>query len=275
MILALLLGCTAGGDWTPYLPTVKFNRLDLVSLDFEHVDVDFVFDVHNPNDIEIPLSRFGYALAFEGIEIISGDNAGVELVAGGSSELPLAVGLDFGNVYKVAEATRGLDFVGFGLQGNFGFDTDLGPIDIEFDEEGSFPALRTPTFDLGELRIESADVEGVAFGLDVDVDNDHGSTLGFGNLDFSLKVAGTRIGAGVVEDVGDVEGATTDTLSIPVEVDYLDAIEALSAAVSGDPISVDLGADVDVDTPFEALGIDIVPLSIDEQGNVEVRDESR
>ncbi len=275
MMLALLLGCT-GGDLSPYLPTVKFNRLDLTDLDFEQISVDFVFDVENPNPVGIPLSRFNYALGFEGVEIISGDDPnGVELRAEGSSELALPVGLAFASIFDLVEATRGLDFIGFGLQGGFGFDTDLGPVDIEFDEEGSFPALRTPTFDLGELQIQSADAESVDFGIDVAIDNDHGSALDFRNLDFTMKFAGARVGAGVVDEVGSVDGASTRTVNIPFGVDYLDAIDAIAAAASGETLKVDLAADVDVDTPFEDLGIDVVPLSVDESGNVDVRDQGR
>jgi LEA14-like dessication related protein len=274
MILALLLGCV-GGDLSPYLPKVTFNRLVLTDLTFERIDVDFVFDVENPNPVGLPLSRFDYALGFEGIEILSGnDPNGVELRAEGTSELALPVGLEFLGVYDAVQATRGLDFIGFGLQGGFGFDTDIGPVDIEFDEEGSFPALRTPTFDLGELNIQSADVEGVDFGLDIDVDNDHGSALDFTNLDFAMKFAGVRVSAGVVDEMGAVDGATKRTVQIPFGVDYLDAINAIAAAADGDALRVDLNADVDVDTPFEALGIDIVPLNVDETGDVSVRDDS-
>lgn len=268
MMLFALLAC--GGDISPYLPTVTFQRFDLKGLDFEHIDVDFVFDVANPNPVDIPLSRFDYALAFEGIELLAGDNPeGLSLVAEGSSELALPIGLEFANIFEIAEATRGLDFVGFGLQGGFGFDTDLGPVDIGYDEEGSFPALRTPRFDLGQLRIEAADIDGVQFGLDMDVDNDHGSTLDFSNLDFQIDFAGLNVGGGNVETVASVPGATTETVTIPFGIDYLDAIEALTAAASGEQIRVDLAADVDVDTPFG-----LVPLTVDEQGNVEVNDES-
>lgn len=276
MILALLLTGCVGGDLSPYLPTVKFNRLELKDLNFERVDVDFVFDFHNPNSIDIPLARFDYALGFEGIELIAGnDPDGVLLQGEATRELALPVGLEFGNVYDVVQATRGLDFVGFGLQGGFGFDTDIGPVDIAFDEEGSFPALRTPSFELGELAIQSADLERVDFGMDVAIDNDHGSALDFLNLDFDVKFAGAYVSGGVVEEVGAVDGATTRSVSIPFGVDYVDAINAIDAALSGEQLNVQLDADVDVDTPFEALGIDVVPLTIDERGNVGVRDTAR
>ncbi len=265
MILTLLLGCT-GGDFSAFIPTVKFQRLELTGIDFEHIDVDFVFDVKNPNPIGIPLARFSYALGLEGIELISGDDPeGIDLAADATSELSLPVGLNFANIFDAVEATRGLDYLGFGLQGNFGFDTDLGPVDIGIDEEGSFPALRTPRIDLGQLRIESADERDVQFGLDIDLDNDHGSALDFSNLDFQMSFAGARVGDGAMEEVAEVPGATTKTVTIPFGVDYIDAINALAAAASGERLDVDLAANVDVDTPFGLL-----PLTIDERGNIDV-----
>jgi LEA14-like dessication related protein len=271
MMLVLLLACTDGGtDLSPYVPKVTFNRFDLVDLDFEHIDVDFVFDVDNPNPVDIPLARFDYSLGFEGVELIAGDDPnGLELKSDATSEMALPVGLEFANIFDIAEAVRGVDTIGFGLAGSFGFDTDLGPVDIEYDESGDFPALRTPSFDLGQLRIESADADSVEFGLDVDVDNDHASVLDFSNLDFRVKFAGVRVGSGTEEEVGEVAGASTETKTIPFTVDYADAIAALSAAVSGDALNVKLDADMDVDTPFG-----IVPLTVDETGDVEVRDET-
>lgn len=271
MILLSLFACTGGTDLSPYVPKVTFNRFDLTDLDFEHIDVDFVFDVDNPNPVDIPLARFDYSLGFEGIELIAGDDPnGLQLKGESTSEMALPVGLEFANIFDIAQAVRGIDTIGFGLAGSFGFDTDLGPVDIEYDESGDFPALRTPTFDLGQLRIESADAESVEFGLDVDVDNDHGSILDFSNLDFKVKFAGVRVGTGTQEEVGEVPGATTETKTIPFTVDYADALSALSAAVAGESLNVNLDADMDVDTPFG-----IVPLTVDETGDVEVRDEAR
>lgn len=269
MILALLLGCTSGGDLSAFVPKVKFQRLDLSSIDFEHIEVDFVFDIDNPNPIDIPISTFSYALGLEGIELLAGaDPDGLRIRAEGSSELSLPVGIDFANIFEAVEATRGLDFLGFGLKGDFGFDTDLGPVVIEYDEEGDFPALRVPKFNLGQLRVESFSGESLAFGLDLGIDNDHGSTLDFSNLDFDLKVAGVHLGSGAVDEVGEVEGASSRTVVIPFEVNYLDAIAALGGAVNGEQITVELDALMDVDTPFGVL-----PLSVDERGDVELVDE--
>jgi len=267
MILTLLFGCD--GEFEAFVPTVRFNRLELRGIDFERIDVDFVFDVDNPNPVGMPLDRFAYALALEEIEILSGnDPDGLQLDPDAVSTLSLPVGLEFGGIYDLVQATRGLDYVGFGLKGDFGFDTDFGPVDITYDEDGTFPALRIPKVTLGKLRIPSFDAEKVDFELDFDVDNDHGSNLDLMQTDFQLSFAGVQVGRGTEDELGTVPGASSDTFTIPFQVDYIDAIDALGAAASGEKLSVDLAATVDVQTPFGPI-----PLTIDENGDISVEQD--
>lgn len=264
MFLFVLLGCD--GDFSSLIPTVRFNRFQLDAIDFDHVDTHFVFDVDNPNPIGAPLDRFAYSLALEEVEILSGDDPdGLELVADGTSELALPVTLDFVGIYEAITATRGLDYVGFGLAGNFGFDTDIGPVDILYDEDGSFPALRVPKIDLGKLKVQHIGGSQVDFGLDLVVDNDHGSSIDLHDLDFRLGFAGVSVGAGQLDSLGAVPGASAETLTLPFSVDYVDALSAIGALASGQPLAVDLDVNMNVDTPFGEL-----PLHLDQTGDVDV-----
>ncbi len=272
MMIFTLIACSGGGgDLSEFLPTVKFNRLDLTDLSFEELSVDFVFDVDNPNPVDIPLERFDYALDLADIEILSGDSpTGLELRSEATSEMALPVSLNFEGIYELATTERGVDAMPFRLRGGFGWDTDIGPVDVIYDEEGDFPALRIPEFTVADLQMGTVDAESANFELGVDVDNDHGSTVDFSNLDFKVKFAGVEVGAGVKEDFGSVEGATTKRLTLPFAVDYLDAIEAIAAAAGGEKIKVDLKATTDVQTPFRE---EAVRLKVDENGNVKVLEE--
>lgn len=264
LTLLLLTGC--GADLSGFIPTVTFSRFSVNDLDFEHIDTDFVFSVDNPNPVGVPLDRFNYDLSLMDVSIVTGDDpSGLELVADGSSEVALPVSLDFANIYDAITATRGEDDVGFGLAGDFGFDTDIGPVDITYDERGDFPALRTPKVKLGKLKLQTIGSSKVDFGLAIDVDNDHGSALGFTDLGMKIKFAGVQVGNGTIADAGSVDGASTGTLELPFSVDYADAIDAIAAVASGEPLKVDLDADVTVSTPFGP-----VPLHIDEGGNIDV-----
>jgi LEA14-like dessication related protein len=257
--LMLMTGCVSG-NFDAYVPRVKFNRFDVKNLDFEHIDTDFVFTIDNPNPVGIPLERFSYSLGFEGVEVLTGNATDdLSLEAEDSSEVALPVSLVFSSLYE--------DTIGFRLQGGFGFDSDIGPVDIAYDAEDEFPAVRIPKVTIGELQIQQFDLSKADLALNFAVDNDHGSTINLHDMNFNLKVAGVSVG-GDLQTVGDVPGATTDNFQLPFSIDYVDAIQAIDAAVSGQKLKVDMGADVEVDTPFGVL-----PLNIDETGNVSVEQQ--
>ncbi len=266
----LATGCTGlGGSISEFIPTVKFNRLELTDISFEDLSIDFVFDVHNPNPVDIPLERFAYGLDLDSVEILTGDNPeGLELRQEATSAMVLPVTLNFQGVYDLVTAERGVDAMPFAFRGGFGWDTDIGPVDVSFDEAGEFPALRVPDVKVGALALKEVSATQAGFELSVDIDNDHASTLEFANLDFQVAFAGVYVGAGIEPDLGSVGGATSERLVMPFAVDYLDAIDAIAAIATGQTLRVDLAATSDVTTPFG-----IVPMTIDENGDVDVVDD--
>jgi LEA14-like dessication related protein len=266
MLFLLLTGC--GVDLSGLAPTIRFERMDVRSVDFEHIDTDFVFAVDNPNPVGSPVDRFAYSLSLMGVEILSGDDPnGLELAAGGTSEVALPVGLDFANLWEAITATRGEDYVGFGLQGGIGLDTDLGPVDVAFDEEGSFPAVRIPKLTLGTLKLDAFDGTNLDLGLNIDVDNDHGSALDFADIAFDLDLAGVNVGQGAMEETVSVEGASSKTVKLPISINVFDAAEAAADILAGNPIDVKLDLRSDVNTPFGVL-----PLHVDQSGNVRIEE---
>ena len=60
-------------------------------------------------------------------------------------------------------------------------------------------------------------------------------------------------------------GANTQTVNVPITVNFLEVGSAVYDILQGKKLDVDFAAVMDVDTPFGAL-----PLSIDETGNIAV-----
>lgn len=269
LLSALLLpGCD--GDLKAYLPDVAFDRLEVNSVTWDAADTNFVFKVDNPNPIDITLASFDYALDFEGEEWLTGDDPdGLTLGAAGSSELSLPVNLVFKDLYDMVQAIRGEDTIDFELAGSFGFNTPIGLVDIPYDADGGFPALRTPTFAFKALRVGEVGLTSATLDLDLDVDNDHASTLDFTSFDYAFSLQGDEVGTGEVEDLGSVDGATTSTLTLPLTIDYGSTGYALYELLieGSDNVRVGLAADTQVATPFGD-----VPLSIDESGHVSLTD---
>ena len=262
-ISVLLSACSDSG----YLPTVSFERIDLQRIDWQDVDANFVFSVKNPNPLTIDLARFDYDLSFSGVHWVSGDNPdGLVLVASGSSEWALPMHIVFEELYDLVQATKGEDTIPFELAGSFGFDTSIGAIDLPYRADGGFPALRTPDVQYQTLRVSDVGVTTADLALDLGVTNDQGSNLWFKDFDYDVDLSDFDIGSGQVADLGGALPATTTTLTLPLTVDLLESgMAVLDILLGDDEADLDLKASTDVDTPFG-----VVPLSIDEHGNVTI-----
>ena len=259
----LLSGCGDSG----YLPTVAFERIDLQRIDWQDVDANFVFSVKNPNPLTIDLARFDYDLAFSGVHWASGDNPdGLVLEASGSSEWALPMHIVFQDLYDLVQATKGEDTIPFEIAGSFGFDTSIGAIDLPYRADGGFPALRTPDVEYQALRVSDVGLTTADVALDLGVVNDHGSNLWFKDFDYDVDLEDFDIGSGQVTDLGQALPETTTTLTIPFTVDLLESgMAVLDVLLDDEAADLDLRASTDVDTPFG-----VVPLSIDEHGNVTI-----
>lgn len=265
----LVLMNTGCAELEPYLPTVNFKTLDPQDISFEGADIDFVFNVRNPNPINIGLSSFSYDLDLADTPLFAGDNEdGFELEAVGDSELRLPVSLTWQGVYDTITATRGIDTVPFGLKGDFGFDTPIGEALLPYDEGGDFPAVRTPKFRFQKVRVRNVDLFTQTAKIDVDlgVTNEHASSLIFENFDYNVKLGGTSVATGKIAELGEVLGAEEGTLTLPINVNLLSVGTEVYQAITGNgTMNMKLNASSDVDTPFGLL-----PLSVDETGNVTV-----
>jgi len=262
-VALLSSGCEA---LEPFTPKVTFDRLDINELDFQHADVDFVFAVDNPNPVQIGLATLTYDLALEEQPFLSGDDLdGITLAANGSSDLPLPVDVVFGELIDTLDATRGEDVVDFQLSGKMGFDTPAGKVDLPYSEGGGFPALRTPTFRFQGVRIPKVDFTSADIEVDLGVDNPQGSTLFFDRFDYNLRLGDTDVVDGLVSTFA-VEAGQEGTLTLPFSVSLLSVGEVVLAAIAGEPLPLGIDANMDVDTPFG-----VVPLSIDETGNLQVQ----
>lgn len=265
-LTSLAAGCEALQD---FVPRVAFDRLEVDDLDFESIDAGFVFRVDNPNPIAVRLDRFSYDLDLQQVDLLEGDEPeGLALPAGAAAEVRLPATLIWSSVWELVDAVRGEDEVDFGLAGSFGFDSDIGPIDLPYSAGGRFPALRTPRIDLGRLRVGRVDVlRGTAdVALDVAVDNDHASNLDLQAGRYTLRLAGRDVADGVLPALGAVEGASTRTVSVPMTVDLVRAgAGVVDLLTRGGRVDAGFDATLDVGTPFG-----ILPLTVDETGDIEV-----
>jgi LEA14-like dessication related protein len=219
------------------LPSVVFSHLEVKTIDFEHVESDFVFTVENPNPIGFSVDNFDYNLAFEQIDWANGDNPdGLQILPDDESLVALPVDIVWTELFDMVQALRGNDNIDFNLDGNFGVrldsetilfqqqDAEVGAAGIDSIEEdaagyvfdfpydvlGDFPALRKPKLTFRKLVVEDWSLSEINLDLRMHVDNEHSSNLTFQRFAYNLQLGNTDIITGVAEELNDVIAGSSE-----------------------------------------------------------------
>lgn len=263
LLLPLAGACTEAAQ---FVPKVSYDRLDVNELSWQDISTDVVFAVRNPNPIKVGVAEFAYRFDLEGNNLLQGDNAdGFRLEPDGVTELAIPVDLVFSDIWNTVEATKGEDVVDFRVAGRFGFDTPIGPVQIPYEEFGDFPALRTPKLSIQRVQVAEIALSGATLELELGVDNEHGSSLFFDDLAYGIEIAGFDVASGLVQTF-EAEAAGQSVLSIPLTISFAQVGNAVAQAIAtGGPVPVGFAGDVDVDTPFG-----ILPLQIDVSESVSI-----
>lgn len=248
-------------DLDQYKPTVRFKNLDVQDVNFQGADTEFVFNVRNPNPISVTLANLTYDLDLAGVNFFTGQKPdGMSLDATADTELRIPVNVNFANLIKLAGDIKGKDNVPFGLKGNIGFNTPIGVIELPYDESGEFPMLQKPDISFQGLRVTDLAVlqNRASLGLDLNVTHKQASILNFQDFKYDMYLKGTKVGGGTIAQFATIEPNETGVVTIPIDLNLLEAGTAIVSAIKDrDQIKVRLDADLNVDTPFGVLPLDL------------------
>jgi len=273
--LLALVGCPklgdipSAGDLGGFTPTIHFDKLQVRKVSFEGADVDFVFQLTNPNPVRVKLSSFSYDLNLAGADFLSGSSAdGLELAPSRDTELRLPVSFGFADAIETGRAVAGQDVIPFVLSGDFGFDTPLGEVKVPFREADDLPVLRPPRIRIAGLRVGRIDLaaQQARLELDVGLAHDQGTSMTFRHFDFRLNLSDRQIASGRVDDMGAVPVREERVVTLPIDVGLVDLGTSLVQALTRrDAVQVGLAANMEVGT---ALGV--LPLQIDKSRRVQI-----
>lgn len=252
-----------------FLPKVRFDKVNVRDINFNRVDLTFVFQVDNPAPLKVGLSSFRYALDLEEQRFFDGNNPdGVRLPAQGSAPLKFPFRMKWGDLGQLLKQTRGKDKLGFKLAGDLGFNTPVGELKLPYNAGGQVPALRKPTFAFANLKLKDLNLmqNRARLALQLDATNLGGAAISFSGFDYRMKLAGETVANGVLQRLGEVSGGKTERLELPFDLTLTSVGSSVVKAIKNKGnINGALQASLKVGTPFGE-----VPLSIDQSGPLRV-----
>ena len=128
--------------------------------------------------------------------------------------------------------------------------------------------LQKPTAQLAGVKFGSVSIEGAQLLFDVDIDNPYPAPLPLLNIDYDLTSRDINLFSGSADLEGTIPAKSSRTVSLPVNINYLDLIRAFKDVRPGSAIPYKADIGLGLDAP--ALGELRIPL--DRQGTLNVPD---
>jgi LEA14-like dessication related protein len=258
ILLPLLFGCATLKTLTVSRPTVSFREARVDRVDFQEAEVTLVYDVQNPNPVDIRLSNVSYALDVDGHPLAAGTPPQGFSFPPGASQLQFPVKLVWLQVLPAVQALATTDVVHYRASGTAGIETPLGPLVLDLAHEGTIPTPKLPQVAIEAPRLTSLSPLGARLVLPLRVANPNAFAMPLAGLAGEVRIAGEPVAHLALPPQGMVQAHADRTVVAPLDLSFLTAgVAAAKALQSGE-------ADVVIDGSL-SLGLATLPLHVSQR----------
>jgi LEA14-like dessication related protein len=234
-------------------PTVSFNNASFRAADWESLQVDLHFDLHNPNSVGVRLSGYAMKFAVEGLTLLDGEvNKPLDLRGGATTDLVLPVKIKWKELgAKLLDSGSVPDSLAYTASGDMKFNTPIGLLAIPFSKKGKIPVIKPPRVRPVGIRVQKASLTSVKLAIDFEISNGTAKAMSLAGFDHSLKLNGLSVLQGSIAKPVKVEGGKKSRQSLVVNLSMAKVAGALgSVLMSGGNLTVALAGKAKVDTGF-------------------------
>jgi len=128
--------------------------------------------------------------------------------------------------------------------------------------------IQKPSAQLAGVKLSGISLEGAQLVFDVDIDNPYPAALPLLNIDYGLTSRDSKLFSGSADLDGTIPANSSRTVSLPVDIKYLDIVRAFKGVRPGSAIPYKADVGLSLDTP--KLGKLRLPLG--RQGTLNVPD---
>ena len=119
--------------------------------------------------------------------------------------------------------------------------------------------LQKPRANLAGIKIENVSLESASLLFDVEVENPYAVALPLVNIDYDMTGNSSKLFSGKADIEGTIPAGAKKSISLPVNISYLDVIKAFKGVGPGSKIPYKADVGLSVDAP--ALGVIRLPLN--------------
>jgi LEA14-like dessication related protein len=198
-------------------PTATFSGMRLTDADLVQSTAVFIFNIHNPNPINIRAGRITYDLKLNGRKFVNGQlNQGITLAAGSTSPLQVPITLAYLDFFESISQLWQAKNADYALTGGF----TVGPFVIPFQAHGILELPKMPKISLEAIEIRKFSLFGASLNGRIKMENPNAFDLLFKRMDYALNLGGTSFGRASALPHGPIGKKSNSVINFAFDVSF-------------------------------------------------------
>lgn len=242
-------------------PSIKLVDGSLKDLSLKSVKLDLGVEVTNPYSVALPLMAADYSLTKRGgtdsEPFISGMLPNPETIpANGAKTFSVPIEIEFSKLLSVLQDIKAGSVIPYRADMTLKalVPGTSEPIELPVSKEGEFPIPTLPKVSLGSVKWDKLSLMEASGGLDIKIENANQFLATLQKLDYSLKLNGSPILKGLMDDPMKLAPGEPATLRIPISLKAAEVGMGLFTAMQKGEANFKIDGLMDVDTPFGKFG---------------------
>ncbi|GAB6095830.1 hypothetical protein JCM14469_20830 [Desulfatiferula olefinivorans] len=231
-------------------PSVRMEKVALTGGSLFQGDLEFTFDVANPNPVGARLDGFSYVLAVEGKTVVKGRQAeGVGLPAMGSRRVTVPVSVNYMDCVDSLVDLFRKDRLSYEISGTF----QIGLFTLPFHHTDVIILPKPPSVRVKNVSVAAMSFTGAKLVMELEISRESPSAIDLKRISYAVSLGGLRLFEGQSENIRLAGDAMAQTVSVPVSIDFLTLGKSAMALFSKGAIDYELTGSMAFDIPKAGL----------------------
>lgn len=227
-------------------PEIKLDKVTLKSTSLFQGDLEFTFNVTNPNPIGVTVDEMTYQLFIDDKKTLEGTSPqGLDLPAMATKSVVFPLTVNYmESVESLVDFFR-KDSFSYELKGTF----KIGAFTVPFSHKDIITIPKPPTVQVKGVKIISMTFTGARLALQLEITNPSSGRIDLKKVTYTVSLGGFKLFNGKSENISIAENTKSQTIAVPLSVDFMTLGKSAVTLFSQGNIDYELSGEMEFDIP--------------------------
>lgn len=227
-------------------PSIQLDTVVLKGTSLFQGDLEFTFNITNPNPIGITVDSMTYQLSIDGKKTMEGSSTqGIALFAMATKSITVPLTVNYMESVDSLLDFFKKDSITYEVAGTF----KIGAFTVPFSHKDVIALPKPPTVQVKGVSIRSMTFTGARLALELEITRQTPGRIDLKKITYSIVLGGLKLFDGKSENFSMAEDTKTQTITVPLTVDFITLGNSAVSLFTKGNIDYELIGDMEFDIP--------------------------